>query len=279
MLIDMESKRRAYSPHFTPIPFRAKQLEPDVRAAPREMPDGVGGRATAQPLGAMTFDAPDVGLSVEWIQTDRPCPLRVNPLRMGWQLEWWYVAEAAPGAYLSLGLKRSMEPDEIEQAALDGRLPKLLRRIEPAVGDSFLVEPGTIHGLGPGLTVVSVRARAREAPRRIDLSRSRELRHALSMGQLWLDPMPLSTLPGEEAPFRIAIEVLGPEQRVMLMDHTACVAVVGGSGTFGNQPYAGRQCWRINGPLPARAIEPTVLIVAEPQHPTDVGPGLRLARN
>lgn len=275
MLIDMESKRRAYSPQITPIPFRAEQLEPDIRAAPRVKPGGFAREATTLPLGAVVFDAPDAGLSVEWVQTDRPCPPRINPLRTGRQLEWWYVAEAAPGAYLSLGLKRSTEPDEIEKAALDGTLPKLLRRIEPAVGDSFLVEPGMIHSLGPGLSIVSVRARAREAPQRVDLSRARELRHALSMGEIWLDPMPLVTLPGEDAPFRIAIEMLGPEQRVMLMDQCACVMVVAGSGTFGNQPYSGRQCWRINGPLPARAIEPTVLIVAEPQQPTDVRSSLR----
>lgn len=279
MLIDMESRRRAHSPQATLIPFRAEQLEPKIRNVPLGKPGRGAEGSTAEPLREMSFDAPDASLTVEWIRTDRPWSPRVNPCGTGQQLEWWYIAKAAPGAYLSLGLKRPMEPDEIEQAALDGSLGALLRRIEPAVGDTFLVEPGTIHALGPGLSVVAIKAPARAASRPVDLGEERELRHAVSMGEVWLDPMPLSTMPGEDAPFRIATELLGPEQRVMLMDQSACVAVVEGGGTFGNQPYAGHQCWWINGPLPARAIEPTVMIVAAPQQPTDGSISLRQARN
>jgi len=161
---------------------------------------------------------------------------------------------------MQLGLHRPASAEQIRSAALNGRLREMMRRIEPAIGDMFLIEAGTLHAAGPGLTIVEV-AEGNHAPLLLEASGPAQLLSACE--QVICDPQPIAPLPGEAIPFRIAHEMLAPEQRVVLMDPLACVAVVKGSGTFGNRPFEAGQCWQFNGPLATRAIEPTVLIVAE----------------
>lgn len=263
MLIETQEPRTDFPPATAAMPFRAAPLAPQYRSRPWGRHDGIPAPAAMQPLGEMVFDAADDGLVVKWLQTGRPLPVRFHPQRgPGRNHKWWYVADARPGSWLQLGLKRSAEPEEIARAARDGSLPAMLRRIEPAMGDMFFVEAGTLHALGPGLTVVELRESGAAARQLCGHDRAQEPDPALH--QAILDPRPIQPMPNEHAPFRIAQEMIGPEQRVMLMDRRACIAIVEGSGILGNQPYRRHQCWQLNGPLPARAIEPTVMILAEP---------------
>lgn len=236
MPTEMQHSRTESASHAPALPFLAEELAPD----PAQTGEGT------------VFDAGS-GPVFRWHRTSAPMPVRAHPQRgPGRRHEWWHVVEARPGAWLHLGLKRPASREQIRSAARDGSLPGLLRRIEPAVGDSFFIEAGTLHALGPGLTVIAVEEPAAPAG-------------GLPPEEAILEPLPLAPLPGAQAPFRVTQEMLAPEQRVMLMDRQGCVAVVRGSGTFGNQPFAAAQCWRFRGPLPVRAIEPTLLILAEPQ--------------
>lgn len=241
-------------------------MTPDYRAKPWGRRDGLQAPDDAQPLGEVVFDAARSGLVIKWLQTSEPLSIQVHPQHgPDRKHEWWYVADARPGAYLHLGLKHPATRAEIRRAAEDGALPQMLRRIEPAVGDMFFVEAGAIHALGPGLTVIEVQEPSDVTWRLHDYGRPRELHLEQGLREAILDPRPLTPTPAAAAPFRVALETLTPDQRVTLTAPRAGVAVAQGGGAFGERRYEPYQCWEVGGSLSIRAAEPTVLIVAEPQ--------------
>ena len=57
----------------------------------------------------------------------------------------WYVTGTGPDARLFLGFRRDVTPEEFYRKCLDGSVEDLLNVIRPAVGESFLIQPGTVH--------------------------------------------------------------------------------------------------------------------------------------
>lgn len=266
MQIESRHNRTRYETTSPKSLIQAEPLTPDYRAKPWGRRDGIPAPNHAQPLGEVVFDAADIGLVIKWLQTNEPLSIQVHPQHGPVRKhEWWYIADARPGAYLHLGLKDPATQDEIRRAAKAGSLPDMLRRVEPAAGDTFFVEAGTIHALGPGLTVVEVQEPSDVTWRLYDYGRPRELHLEQALQEAILDPQPLALMPGGAAPFCINHEMLAPDQRVVLVSPRAGVAVVKGSGTFGSNRFEAHQCWEFTGSLPAHASEPTVLIVVEPQ--------------
>lgn len=265
MQIESRTDRTGYETGSSTPPIPARPLSPDYRAKPWGRRDGLGAPEQAQPLGEVVFDATDAGLVVKWIQTSEALSIQVHP-RHGpdRKHEWWYVTDARPGACLYLGLKEPATQDALRRAAGDGTLPDMLHRIEPAAGDSFMVEAGTIHALGPGLTVVEVQEPSDVTWRLYDHGRQRELHLEQGLDAAILEPRPLTRMPGDAIPFRISHELLDPGQRVMLVAPRASVAVVRGSGTLGGALFEANQCWTFGGSVCAQANEATELIVAEP---------------
>lgn len=265
MLSETPKNRNTFEPHTPALLFRAEPLAPREQTMSLGKPDQ-GSALPSSPISRETaFDAAEAGLTLRWIRTSQAESPRLHPQSgTGRNHKWWYIAEADPGSWLQLGLRRPVTVDQIRRAALNGRLPEMLRRIEPAIGDMFLIEAGTLHAAGPGLTIVEV-AEGNHTPLLPEAGDPARLESAYA--QVICDPQPIAPLPGDAIPFRIAHEMLAPEQRVMLMDPLACVAVVRGSGTFGNRRFEAGQCWQFNGPLATRAIEPTVLLVAERREP------------
>ena len=251
---------------------RAERLTPVFIRKPWGRRDGIRAPEEAQPLGEIIYDAAAIGLVIKWLQTSEPLSIQVHPQRGARKHEWWYVAEAEAGSYLYLGLKQPAASDEIARRAEDGSLPELLRRIEPAAGDMFYVEAGTIHALGPGLTVVEVQEPSDVTWRLFDYGRPRELHIGEAMREAIRDVLPVCSLPGEVAPFRVAVETLAPRQLLKLDNRAACIAIVEGSGALGDQSYQQHECWRINGTLSVEASDPTILIIAEPQNAEPAAP-------
>lgn len=70
--------------------------------------------------------------------------------------EAWYVVDAEPGAALALGLTEPLHGEELKRAAASGSIERLLNWIEVHAGDTYFVPPGTIHSIGPGLTLCEV---------------------------------------------------------------------------------------------------------------------------
>jgi mannose-6-phosphate isomerase len=89
--------------------------------------------------------------------------------------EAWYVLAADPQATVGLGLTAPLTREQGEAAALSGEIERLMDWRPAAAGDTFLVPAGTVHALGPGLTLVEVQEQSDVTYRLFDYGRGREL--------------------------------------------------------------------------------------------------------
>ncbi len=69
--------------------------------------------------------------------------------------ESWYVLEASPDAGLYLGLRDGVTPERMREALeSEADVSELLFFVPVAPGDFFVIEAGTAHAIGAGLTLV-----------------------------------------------------------------------------------------------------------------------------
>ena len=99
--------------------------------------------------------------------------------------ECWLVLDAEPGAKLAIGFNEPLTPQQIEAAARDGSIEELLTWHAVAAGDIFYLPAGTVHAIGPGLSLVEVQQNSDTTFRLYDYGRPRELHleRALAVAQ------------------------------------------------------------------------------------------------
>jgi mannose-6-phosphate isomerase len=89
--------------------------------------------------------------------------------------ECWYVLDARPGAEVACGVHDGTTLDEIRAAITAGTLESLLKMIPVKTGDMIFVDAGTIHAIGPGVTLLEVQQVSDTTYRLFDYGRDREL--------------------------------------------------------------------------------------------------------
>jgi mannose-6-phosphate isomerase len=70
--------------------------------------------------------------------------------------EMWYVADAAPGASLYVGLKRGVTRAEFEKKIADGSVAECFHRIPVRAGDTMFLPSGRVHAIGAGLVIFEI---------------------------------------------------------------------------------------------------------------------------
>lgn len=89
--------------------------------------------------------------------------------------ECWFVLDATDDACLAIGFEREVSPAEIAAAARDGTIEQLLTWHPAKPGDFFYLPAGTVHAIGPGLSLVEVQQNSDTTFRLYDYGRPREL--------------------------------------------------------------------------------------------------------
>ena len=89
--------------------------------------------------------------------------------------ECWVVLDVADDAELGIGTVRNVAPVELMEAARDGSIVELMDWRRPSKGDFIYNPAGTIHALGPGLTVMEIQQAVDLTYRLYDYGRPREL--------------------------------------------------------------------------------------------------------
>ena len=89
--------------------------------------------------------------------------------------ECWYVLEAEPGAYVSLGLKKSVAVADVAASVADGTMESLIEQVPVSVGDMLFVDAGTVHAIGPGVVLLETQQTSDVTYRLYDYGRPREL--------------------------------------------------------------------------------------------------------
>lgn len=137
-------------------------------------------------IGEIWFSNPagdDAPIMVKFLFTSERLSIQVHPDDAAAQAagyprgkeECWLILDAQPGAELGVGLTAETTRDALHDAALDGSIVDMIDW-RPSKTDDFVYNrAGTIHAIGPGLTVVEVQQNVDCTYRLFDYGRPREL--------------------------------------------------------------------------------------------------------
>ena len=104
--------------------------------------------------------------------------------------EMWYIADAAPGASLYVGLKEGVTRAEFETKIADGTVADCFHRIPVSAGDTMFLPSGRVHAIGDGLVIFEIQQNSDTTYRVFDWNRlgldgkPRELHIAQSLASI-----------------------------------------------------------------------------------------------
>jgi mannose-6-phosphate isomerase len=104
--------------------------------------------------------------------------------------EMWYIADAAPGASLYVGLKKGVTRAGFEKQIADGTVADCFHRIPVKAGDTMFLPSGRVHAIGDGLVIFEIQQNSDTTYRVFDWNRvgldgqPRELHVAQSLASI-----------------------------------------------------------------------------------------------
>ena len=70
--------------------------------------------------------------------------------------EMWHIISADENAGLYVGFKKDYSKDEIESHLKDGTILKTLNFFKVKPGETYIINPGTIHAIGAGVRLIEI---------------------------------------------------------------------------------------------------------------------------
>jgi mannose-6-phosphate isomerase len=104
--------------------------------------------------------------------------------------EMWFIADAAPGAELFVGLKRGVTRAEFEKKISDGSVDECFHCVPVRAGDTMFLPSGRVHAIGDGLVIFEIQQNSDSTYRVFDWNRigldgkPRELHIAQSLASI-----------------------------------------------------------------------------------------------
>ena len=189
--------------------------------------------------------------------------------------ESWVVLRAEPGAVIGIGLRERVGSEALARAALDGGIEHLLDWRPAAAGDIYYSPAGTIHALGPGLSLIEIQQNADLTYRLYDYGRPRELH--LDAGVAVSNPEPYVS-PVQAYLRADGREILAEGQAFVLERWRGAVSgdllsepqrplwlvPVSGAGRIAGGPLEPGSVWLVEGAEPIALDEGSELLVAYP---------------
>ena len=173
-------------------------------------------KESGDPVGEIWFELPGGGdpvLLVKYLFTSEKLSIQVHPDDAAAQAhgyprgkdEAWVVLAADPHATIAIGTREVMSREALRAAALDGSIEDAMRWWTVKANDVFYSPAGTVHAIGPGLTLVEVQQNVDLTYRLYDYGRPRELH--LDDGIAVSDPVPYVAphVPYEASPGRLIL--------------------------------------------------------------------------
>ena len=85
--------------------------------------------------------------------------------------EMWHIISADEGSGLYVGLNKDYSKEEIEKALKEGSIINCLNFFEVKPGDTFIINPGTIHAIGAGVRLIEIQQNSNLTYRLYDYNR------------------------------------------------------------------------------------------------------------
>lgn len=70
--------------------------------------------------------------------------------------EMWHIISADKGAGLYVGFKKDYSKEEIERHLKDSTILEILNFFEVKPGETYIINPGTIHAIGAGVRLIEI---------------------------------------------------------------------------------------------------------------------------
>ena len=122
-------------------------------------------------------------LLIKFIDANRDLSIQVHPndeiaKKQGKErgkTEMWYALPCEPDAKLYNGLKMQITPEQYKEMVENDTITDALAQYDVKEGDCFFIPAGTVHAIGPGLSLIEVQQNSDVTYRLYDYGRPREL--------------------------------------------------------------------------------------------------------
>jgi len=188
--------------------------------------------------------------------------------------EAWVVLAADPHASIGLGMLSAMTREELRASAENGTIDKLMDWKAVKKDDSYYTPAGTVHAIGPGLTVVEVQQNVDLTYRLYDYGSDRELH--LDDGIAVSNPVPyVAPYQAHEVSPGRHILADGPAFVLERWQGAAKTGLAGdgrplwliplsGGGTIDSDRFASGTAWLVDGGADLALDEASDILVAYP---------------
>jgi mannose-6-phosphate isomerase len=126
-------------------------------------------------------DAERFPLLIKLLDCEQKLSLQVHPpphaaAAMGGEpkTEFWFIAEAKPGADLYVGMKRDSSRASFEDAIASGTAEEHVHRVPVKTGDAMFLPSGRVHAIGAGNVIVEIQQNSDTTYRVFDWNRTDE---------------------------------------------------------------------------------------------------------
>jgi len=129
-------------------------------------------------LGAVRLQQGRFPLLIKILDAQQKLSLQVHPppkqsAELGGEpkTEMWYIADAAPGAELFVGLRRGVTREAFERKLATGLVEECCHRIQVKAGDAMFLPSGRLHAIGAGLVIFEIQQNSDTTYRVFDWNR------------------------------------------------------------------------------------------------------------
>lgn len=124
---------------------------------------------TAFPLLLKLIDANEV-LSIQVHPSDEKA-IKLGEKDLG-KTEMWYILEAKPNSFIYMGLKKNVKREHIlKEIQHQGDVEQLLNKVYVKPGEHYLIPPGMVHAIGPGILLAEIQQNSNLTYRLYDWNR------------------------------------------------------------------------------------------------------------
>jgi mannose-6-phosphate isomerase len=124
-------------------------------------------------------DAERFPLLIKLLDAEQKLSLQVHPpphaaAAMGGEpkTEFWFIADAQPGADLYVGMKRESSRASFEEAIASGTAEEHVHRLPVKTGDAMFLPSGRVHAIGAGNVIVEIQQNSDTTYRVFDWNRT-----------------------------------------------------------------------------------------------------------
>lgn len=156
--------------------------------------------------------------------------------------EMWIILEAEENSFIYYGFKENIKKENFKDYINDDRVLNSLNKVFVKKGDIFLIEPGTIHAIGKGITLLEIQESSNITYRVYDFNRvdkfgkKRDLHISKALDVINFNKLEITNLANSQEIKSKYFDVLpykiNGKKKLLFKDTFCVITVIEGEGTI-----------------------------------------------